>query len=274
MISYSKYAGCGNDFILIDNRLSLFPNDQTPLIQQLCERRTGIGADGLILLQGSQKADFRMRIFNADGTEAEMCGNGLRCLMPFLKELGCNNPTYTIESMQRIHTLNWNESRVTATMGDPVDMAWGIELTVDGMNYTVHYLNTGVPHVILFVKDIKEIPVEPLGRKIRYHPRFSPRGANVNFVEKQNDQALKIRTYERGVEGETLACGTGATASAIAAALVLGMEPPITIVTRSKERLTIDFTRGRASVTDVKQTGPATFQHKGTIDQGILCRQN
>ena len=180
--AFSKYSGCGNDFILIDNRTNAFPYN-SQVIARLCRRPDGVGADGLILLEESQHADYKMRIFNADGGEAEMCGNGLRCLKKFALELGITAPLLQVETMERTLQIEMVGESVKTSMGDPTDVQMNILLPMDSQKVIVHYLNTGVPHAIHFVEDVQKVSVRLLGPEIRYHPLFQPKGANANFVQ-------------------------------------------------------------------------------------------
>lgn len=246
-IHFSKYSGCGNDFILIDNREAVFPVGDAALVQALCHRHEGIGADGIILLHHSSAADFKMQIFNADGGEAEMCGNGIRCFYRFLEELGIAQPHCTVESMHFVHTLSKEQNRIAATMAPPAEMEWDLEL----LGQPLHFLNTGVPHVVIFDDELKG-DFHQIAPKLRYHPHF-PKGTNVNLVSFEKE-GLSVRTYERGVEAETLACGTGATAAALVAALKKGMASPISVKVASGEILEIRFNH---ALTQVTQAGPA-----------------
>lgn len=262
---FAKYVGCGNDFIFFDHRDPFFPSENKTLIQNLCHRQKGIGADGIVLLENSVQADYKMRIFNADGSEAEMCGNGIRCLMRFLEHLGLSNSSYKIEVANRILHLTHQGSHINVNMGEPTDLRWNILIEYKHINYRVHYLNTGVPHVVLFVDHIDEINLAELGPYLRYHKAFAPQGTNVNIAECLPNQILKIRTYERGVEGETLACGTGATAVALAAHYQYQYSSPIRIETRLGEFLTISFQSDENNFSHVLMAGPASRTFQGTI---------
>lgn len=264
-VPFSKYVGCGNDFILFDNRAHDFPLEDRSLISKLCHRQCGIGADGIVFLESSLQADFRMRIFNRDGSEAEMCGNGIRCLMRFIQDLGFNNSFYHIETMQRLLKVAVSEGGVCVEMGNPTHIQWDILFNGEDQTYELHYLNTGVPHIVLFIEDIDQIKLDRLGPYIRYHSLFAPEGTNVNLAQVSSSSCIKIRTYERGVEGETLACGTGATAVALATAYKYGYEGPLSIETRLKENLIIDFRRDKNTFRDVTMTGPAYRTFQGTI---------
>lgn len=274
-ISFSKYSGCGNDFLLIDNRDLSFPSSEKKLIQRLCHRPEGVGADGIVLLETSQVADFKMRIFNADGSEAEMCGNGLRCLKQFIREQGIYQSPLSIETMQRILQVEMSHDHVKASMGNPSSIKLGINLSVESTNYIVHYLDTGVPHIIHFVDDVESVEVNALGSKLRFHPLFAPKGANANFAQITGPSSLRLRTYERGVEQETLACGTGATAAAIISSILHQLIAPVRVETRSGQSLTIDFSIDENNqITNVTQSGPATYHFKGSfaLSKEDLCQ--
>lgn len=268
MISFSKYSGCGNDFILIDHRVPSFPFDSKALIERLCDRHRGIGADGVIFLE--EGSDFKMRIFNRDGSEAEMCGNGLRCFAAFILELGFKKKPYTVQVLEKSLKVEFCGSNVKTEMGDPKDLMLDQSLEVAGKSFTCHTINTGVPHAIVFV-DSLDVPIHELGSSLRHHPRFFPHGVNVNFVQRLSKNSLAIRTFERGVEAETLACGTGATASSIIAHLKWQMESPIRVQTKSTETLEINFNNNLGVISHVTQTGPAVKLFHGSFDiRGIL----
>lgn len=268
LFSFSKYTGCGNDFILIDNRRLLFPSNSTAIVSRLCHRQQGIGADGIILLEESGHADFKMRIFNADGSEAEMCGNGIRCLMKFIKELGFSSPRYTIETMERLLTLQLEGEEVCVEMGDPDEGRWNLSIESEGgaVPFLLHHLNTGVPHAILFKEEIESFDLHYWGPKIRHHPMFHPRGTNVNVATLPVKGTMAVRTYERGVEGETLACGTGATAVALAAAYLSNAPSPIRVKTKLGDVLTIGFERTGDQFSRVTMTGPAKKVYTGEVE--------
>lgn len=256
-LHFSKYVGCGNDFILIDDREGTFPFASKEWIAKLCHRNFGIGADGIILLQSPQKADFRMRIFNCDGSEAEMCGNGIRCLKLFLSDLGYKEPSYLIETMKRQLKVTTEEGLVAVEMGPPTELRFSIPIAYQGQEYEAYYLDTGVPHLVLFVDDIAAIDVAAFGSFLRHHPLFAPKGCNVNFAERTPFERIAIRTYERGVERETLACGTGATAAALAAAYKYQLKSPVNIGVSSKDQLSIGFQWDGALFSNVTMRGEA-----------------
>lgn len=268
MIAYpfSKYSGCGNDFIFIDNRNGGFPTHRKELIRNLCHRQLGVGGDGLILLEHSNRADFRMRIFNSDGNEAEMCGNGLRCLGRFMKEQGIPGESFSIQVMENLYKMQISRDTIQIKMGPPQSVEYDRMLTIGERSYSFDFMNTGVPHVIIYVKDLDSVKVDELGSLIRHNPKFAPQGTNVNFVCPTDDGTLKIRTFERGVEKETLACGTGCTATAISARKKLGFVNPIKIITRSGEEIRFSIEESDNKLSDVLMEGPAKFIFKGQID--------
>jgi diaminopimelate epimerase len=223
-ISFTKYEGAGNDFVLVDDRDLHFPLHDAKWIQRLCHRRFGIGADGVILLQHDPAADFRMRIFNSDGSEAEGCGNGLRCLMRFIADLGFKQRLYRIAVSHRILEADYRKEGIGVEMGEMRGLR---SERIDGMD--IHFVDSGVPHAVWFVPDVETVALETIGPFLRYHSCFAPRGTNVNFAAVQTDGSVRVRTYERGVEGETLACGTGATAVAFIGTRLFGWKSPVKI---------------------------------------------
>jgi diaminopimelate epimerase len=267
MIKFTKAVATGNDFIVIDNRNSDLKNDLSALAKRLCDRKRGVGADGLILLEKSKDCDIRMRIFNPDGGEANMCGNGSRCIALYAKNKKIAPANMKIETLagQIVAGVNGNSVKVKLT--DPKDIHWNLCLMINECPYKVNFADTGVPHVIHFVKDIEEIGVKELGSKMRYHADFSPAGANVDFV-KVIDQAgskIRVRTYERGVEDETLACGTGAVASAIIAAEAEHLKSPVLVETRGKETLKVYFDAVGGGFKNVYLEGEAQLVYEGSI---------
>lgn len=265
---FSKYVALGNDFILFDNREFLFPTNDPLIIPKLCHRQFGIGADGIILLEDSKTADYKMRIFNSDGSEAEMCGNGIRCLFKFIQE--CNGPadSYLIETKASIISMQQDKTspdQIVVSMQDPTDISWNIDLILDQEKLKVHYLNTGVPHAVIFSPEIKDLDLKEKAPKIRFHECFLPKGTNVNFASVTGKNSLTIRTYERGVENETLGCGTGVTATALAAAYLYKLELPIQVKTKSEELLNINCTINDSTIKNVTMTGKADFVYRGQL---------
>ncbi len=271
--TFAKYSGCGNDFLIFDNREQQFPI-HPPLIQTLCHRQQGVGADGILLLESSSRADYRMRIFNPDGSEAEMCGNGLRCLIQWLIDQGkgIERSSFHIELPKQTLMASKKGDAIQIEMGAPREMEWDVSLPFKNYFLPLHFLHMGVPHVMMFVDSVEAAPLMELGPYLRSHPRWGPKGTNVNLVEKVAPQKLKIRTYERGVEGETLACGTGATAAAIAAAKTSHWHSPILVQTRSGEELSVDFSFDQESFSQVKLTGTARFIFQGKIKPDHLLK--
>lgn len=257
-----KMNGAGNDFVVADNRQGGFPADPAA-IAHICDRRFGVGADGVLLVEPSGRADFFMRYYNADGSEAEMCGNGARCISRFyVEQCSAKSREVKFETKAGMMQATVAGDSVRLQMTDPQDVRLRRKLA--GREY--HSINTGVPHVVFFSDDVAREPVAELGAEVRYHADFAPRGTNVNFVQRlAGHNAIRVRTYERGVEAETLACGTGVTASAILAHLVHGLTPPIKITVQSGRQLEVDFARAGDAIRDVFLTGPAEYAFAGTL---------
>jgi diaminopimelate epimerase len=264
-IRFLKMSGAGNDFILIDNRAKEYVLNWQLLAPELCNRRNGIGADGLLVIEQSDIADFKMNYFNSDGSFGSMCGNGGRCAAFFIMELiGINNVSFeAINHIYRAKSLNNN---IQLQMSEPHSLILNhtiSDLQADSIIY--HSINTGSPHVVIFLKDITDNDSEimDLGKNIRHHQLFKPLGTNVNFVQIFSDKSIAIRTFERGVEAETYACGTGSIASAIVYSILYAIESPIKVHTQSKEILIINFLKEGKSVKSVSLTGPARITFKG-----------
>ncbi len=242
-ISFAKYNGTGNDFIVIDNRNKfLTGKDIFEFTRLACEPKTGIGADGVILLEKSNKADFKMRIINADGSEPEMCGNGARCISHFAYTINCAKEKMVFETLAGLITGEVNNSNnIKVKLTQPFGFEKDISILYNNKPIKLHSINTGVPHVAIFTKNIEKPDVLNTGRFIRNHRKFRPAGTNVNFVQVINQHYIIVRTYERGVENETLACGTGVTASAIITSLLKKTAPPVKVRTRSNEILKVYY---------------------------------
>lgn len=267
MIKFMKAIATGNDFIIIDNRGLVLKNNIDQLAKRLCDRIYGIGADGLLLVEKSKQADFKMRIFNPDGSEAETCGNGLRCIALYAKDKRIALADMRIETRAGVIKASIKDGEVKVRLTDPKDIQWNLCVMIQGCPYKVSLANTGVPHVIHFVDDIENIDVKEIGAEMRYHSEFSPAGANVDFVKiiNQGKNKIKVRTYERGVEDETLACGTGAVASAIISAEAEKLTSPVTVETRSKELLKVYFELIEGNFMNVYLEGKAQLVYEGTI---------
>lgn len=243
-IEFAKMVASGNDFVVVENCKSKISDSELPsLAKDICDRNFGVGGDGLLVIEPSKKADFKMRILNPDGSEAEMCGNGARCVALFAKESKIVDGDIRIDTLSGIIEARVTDDKVKIKMQDPKDLRLDFSLSIEGSDYKISFVNTGVPHVVMFVEDLDSFDVNKLGRAMRYNERFSPRGTNVNFVKTQKGNSLKVRTYERGVEDETLACGTGVAASAIISAISKGLTSPISCLTKSAETLIIYFDR-------------------------------
>lgn len=262
---FVKYSGCGNDFILFDNRKSELSSLDSLTIEKLCHRRYGVGADGVILLENSSKHDYKMRIFNPDGSEAEMCGNGIRCLAKFIQKLGIRKNPLTIETLSSHYKISYNDQLVAVEMKLAKKILWDQQLNIDEHVHQFHYLDTGVPHSVLFLEELVQPKLCELGPKIRYHNQFHPKGTNVTFATVQSPSVLKVSTYERGVEQETLACGTGATAAALAAAHQYKFSSPIEIEPPSGEIMRIFFERNESEFSQIYLEGPAHEVFEGFV---------
>ena len=266
MLRFTKMDGAGNDFILIDNRAGDIDLNRSQ-IARLCDRHRGIGADGVLLLENpSDHADFRMRYFNADGGEAEMCGNGARCFARFAQKTAGAEEKISFETPAGVISAELAGGLVTLRMTEPTDLRLGVPLGVGSQKTMVHFINSGVPHVVVPVAKVAGVDVRREGSVIRHHEMFSPKGANVNFVEKRGADKIAIRTYERGVEDETLACGTGVVASALIFAATENVKEPITVIARGGDELRVAFERIDKQFRNVTLTGPAEFVFEGTIE--------
>jgi len=265
-IPFMKMSGSGNDFILVDHRQPVLPEGQMKeLAQKACRRRVSVGADGLIFIERSDKADFKWQFFNADGSVAEMCGNGGRCAARFAYLRGISGPSLTFETLAGILSARVDGRRVKLEMTRPYGLALDEQISIEGKALTVSRINTGVPHAVLFLKDFQGLDVIRTGRMIRNHPLYAPSGTNTNFVSVENDTRLFVRTYERGVEDETLACGTGAVASALVAAFKGWVKSPVSIKTRGGEILTVHFELEAAEVKRVFFEGDVRVIYEGEM---------
>jgi diaminopimelate epimerase len=264
-LSFTKMNGAGNDFIMIDNRKRELALDASR-VARLCDRHRGVGADGVLAVEPStQGADFRMRYYNADGGEAEMCGNGARCFARFARRLGAPGAEMSFETLAGIIRASFPSDLVRITMGEPNSHRAPFDLAINGQSLNIHFLNTGVPHAVVFAQDIVALDVDKDGAAIRHHPAFAPKGANANFVQVLGPQFIAVRTYERGVEAETLACGTGVCAAALLYSLRTAASSPIKVKVRGGDILEVGFESTDSSFSKVTLTGPADFVFDGTI---------
>lgn len=259
-IPFHKMHGAGNDFIVVDDRARTFPIGDAAFIARLCMRRTGIGSDGVILLQPSERADLRMRFINPDGNEQDMCGNGARCFTRRAVDLGAAPPKMTIETQAGIVSAEDQGETIRLHLTDPSDFRFGLDA---GLDWPVDFVNTGVPHAVVRVEDLAGLNLAVLGRRVRRHALFAPNGANANFVKVEADATLSVRTFERGVEAETLACGTGATAAALVAARHGWVRLPVAVHCAGGYDLRIDS--GRQGTT---LAGAAEYVFEGEVGYG------
>lgn len=257
-LTFYKYQGTGNDFVILDNRTLTFPKNDTKLIHQLCDRRFGIGADGLMLLETDAQSDFRMVYYNADGSESTMCGNGGRCLSVFAKRLGLVQDSATFIAVDGLHYATIDNQNIVALQMIDVDQVM--------LHSNYAFLNTGSPHHVQLVDDLKTIDVKQEGAKIRYSELYGKAGSNINFVTQISDNEFSIRTYERGVEDETLSCGTGATAVAIAMHKLGKTTSNQVIINVEGGKLEVRFDQKEGKYTNVFLIGPATFVFEGEIN--------
>lgn len=265
MLPFSKMHGAGNDFILIDNRSRIFPSHATSWMESIGTRKTGVGCDGFVVVEPAQSgAHFRMRFFNPDGNEAEMCGNGARCVARFAFDRDIAPETMSFETVAG--TVN-----ATVMEGDqvrielPPPSQWEEDLSIPEImgETTGQWINSGVPHAVFPVDNLEQFEVRLIGRKLRWHKYFQPSGTNADFFSISPDNIVSLRTYERGVENETLACGTGMVATALCAYRMGLVRPPVTLQCKSEDRLTVDFSTDK--ITTVSLTGPAIYVYEGTL---------
>lgn len=268
LLHFYKMNGAGNDFIVVDNR-DLQSSLDAETIEALCDRHRGIGADGLLAVEPAEKgADYKFRYYNADGGEAEMCGNGARCFGRFTAHLKEQVPDkVTFETIAGTLAAEMVGDDVRIAMSEPKDLRLNTSTRVSGLDAELHFINTGVPHVVVFVEDLDDLDVFQHGRDIRQHDDFAPAGTNANFAKVLAPSHIAIRTYERGVEDETLACGTGMVASALIHHLLTGDPSPIKVDVEGGDTLEIGFeSTGDWTFANVTLTGPADFVFEGEIE--------
>ena len=267
VLEFTKMNGAGNDFVLIDNRAQTIQLTRDQIVR-LCDRHRGVGADGVILLIScaSGKADWGWEFYNSDGSTGEMCGNGARCFGRFVQARAGAKHRFTFETEAGIITAALQGEHVTVSLTKPKDLRLNQQVTLSQGAQTVHSLNTGVPHAVLFVPDADRAMVQELGPEIRRHAHFGPKGTNVNFVQVLGPSHVRVRTFERGVEGETLACGTGVTASALVASRVHRFASPVKVQVQGGEQLEVSFQESNGGFESVELTGPAEFVFEGKIN--------
>lgn len=267
VLNFTKMNGAGNDFVLVDNRAQSIRLTREQIVR-LCDRHRGIGADGLILLIpcASGKADWAWQFYNDDGSTGEMCGNGARCFARFVQKLTGRDRPFTFETEAGVINAAFQGRNVTVTLTPPGKLELNRKVSLSAGTQTIHSVNTGVPHAVLFVPDADRAMLETLGPEIRRHPGFGPRGTNVNFVQVLGPGRVRVRTFERGVEGETLACGTGVTASALVASRVHQFNSPVKVRVQGGDELEVGFRENNGDFLDVRLSGPADFAFEGTLE--------
>jgi diaminopimelate epimerase len=266
VFNFVKMNGAGNDFVLIDNREHNVHLTRDQIVR-LCDRQRGIGADGLLLLVPcvSHKADWAWEFYNSDGSTADMCGNGARCFARFVQQVTFAPGPLTFETGAGVITATYNGEIVTVNLTAPKALRLADKLALAGGEETVHSINTGVPHAVVFVKDLAKVNIKERGAELRWHAQFAPKGTNVNFVQVLAPGSIRVRTFERGVEGETLACGTGVTASALISSLVHGFSSPVKVKVLGGDELSVSFEVKNQQFENVKLSGPAEFVFEGRI---------
>lgn len=271
-IPFMKFSGAGNDFVIINNLENLVDSTDTNFVQKVCERRMSVGADGVLLVEkadgiGTGSVDFRMRYFNADGGEVETCGNGARCISRFAYLNGIVTEKMRFLTNAGVYESEIVGDNVKVRMSEPTDIRLNVPLQLKDGVHTVGFANSGVPHVVFFVEDLDGTDVFDMGQQTRYHADFKPAGTNANFIRIQSSERLEIRTYERGVEDETLACGTGSIASAIVSAALGKVTSPVSVKTASGVVLKIHFDMSDGEPKNVYLEGDARVIYAGELTQ-------
>jgi diaminopimelate epimerase len=271
ILTFYKMSGSGNDFILVDNRGgSVDEENVARLVASICRRKLSVGADGMILIEESDRADFKWRYFNADGGEVEMCGNGGRCAARLAYLKGIAGPRLSFETMSGVIRAEVTGGRVKLEMPESTIAELDYLLKVEEETLTVSSITVGVPHVVIWVTDVEASPVFKAGRAIRNHERYAPAGTNVNFVKQLDDGTFAIRTYERGVEDETLACGTGSVGTALIAATKGMTTSPAVLHTRGGEDLKVYFEKSGESFSGVFLEGEARVIYEGKLSNEAI----
>jgi diaminopimelate epimerase len=266
MIEFYKMSGSGNDFIIIDNRdLSLNVGDLPAFVRKVCARRISVGADGLFLIEPSETVNFKWQFFNSDGSMGEMCGNGSRCVARYAYLKGIAPKKMSFETLAGIISAEVNNDVVKVRLTDPSPLRIAQTIMLNDRECILDCIDTGVPHAVAFVDSVETCAVVGTGRQIRNHEHFAPRGANADFAEVLNRHKMKVRTYERGVEDETLACGTGVVASVLAAAGRGLVETPVDVTVQSGETLRIYFTRRNDRFCEIYLEGKVKIIYHGFL---------
>jgi diaminopimelate epimerase len=265
-VSFCKMQGSGNDFILIDNRRGVLKGKNLrQLARQVCDRHYSVGADGLIVIVPSAKADFKWRFLNADGSEAEMCGNGSRCAARFAQVRKIAGRNLSFETLAGIIRAEVKKTTVKVQLTGASGQRMNLRVPLAAGDREGHFINTGVPHLVYLSDRLDDEKVFGIGRETRFHDLFKPAGTNVNFVQVLGPGRIQIRTYERGVEAETLACGTGSVAGALIAGALGRVSSPVQVITRSGERLAVSFRFQAENVTDLFLEGGAELICEGNL---------
>lgn len=264
-IEFTKAVATGNDFVIVESKAVGSGKRFSELAKKICDRKRGAGADGLLIVEESKRADLKMRVFNPDGSEAQMCGNGSRCVALYAVTKKLAGPDMTIDTIAGILSARVDGDVVKVRLTDPKEIKWNLCLMIDKCPYKLDFVNTGVPHVVHFVDDLDKIDVKNIGSYIRHHGEFAPEGTNADFVKITGKNSIKIRTYERGVEDETLACGTGAVASAVISAETESMTSPVTVETRGGERLKVYFDIMDGDFKNIYLEGVAALVYEGVF---------
>ncbi len=271
-LEFFKMSGHGNDFVVVDNRDGQVGQADMPsLVKAVCRRQLGVGADGMIfIVDGPDGVDFAWKFYNSDGSVPEMCGNGSRCAARFAYMKGIAPANMSFMTLAGVIKAEVKPDTVKAQMVQPGEPDMDCVLDLDGNKVSFCSLNTGVPHAVTWVDDVEAAPVREMGRKVRFHPYFQPAGTNANFVRVLDRHRLAVRTYERGVEDETLACGTGATASVLLSFLKGEVESPVQVLTRSGEELKVHFNWNGKIFDQVFLEGPVRVTFTGTLGPDIM----
>ncbi|MBW1659310.1 MAG: diaminopimelate epimerase [Deltaproteobacteria bacterium] len=264
-IQFTKMSGSGNDFIFMDGMDGSYSWVDSMWVRQICQRALSVGADGVVVLEKDDTYDFAWRFFNSDGTIAEMCGNASRCAARFAYKKGIAGSNMTFATLAGPIRAEVKGKRVKVQLTDPRLFDPEMRLAVDGQTFTLFYIDTGVPHVVLEVEDLEGFPLIEIGRKIRFHEKFGPAGTNVNVAQITGDNAIALRTYERGVENETLACGTGSVAASLMMSMKKGFSSPVSVRAASGEILTISWEGEVGTWAPVFFEGEVRFIYEGWL---------